>query len=121
MVLKKTLSATIQMIPTVEAETRELMRDHFKTRIPELKLLRRNDIAYVDTFFSSIKSVRGYHCWNLFCFKDAGCDYPVLLQWKSQTPESLQEFLLYRGAPKMLYSHLRRKLSYITIFINFLI
>jgi Reverse transcriptase (RNA-dependent DNA polymerase) len=104
MVIKKTLGATTQLIPTVEAETRELMRDHFKTRIPELKLTRRNDIAYVDTFFSSITSVRGYKCWNLFCFKDSGYDYPVLLQRKSQTPDSLQDFLLYCGAPKMLYS-----------------
>lgn len=104
LVLQKTLSATTQLVPSVESETREVMRDHFKSRLPELKLTRRNDIVYVDTFFSSIKSVRGYQCWNLFCFKEAGYDYPVLLQRKSQTPESLQEFLVSCGVPKMIYS-----------------
>lgn len=104
LVLEKTLKATTQLVPSVEAETREVMRDHFKTRIPELKLARRNDTVYVDTFFSAVKSVRGYTCWNLFCFKDAGYDYPILLQRKSQTPESLQDFLLFCGAPKILYS-----------------
>lgn len=37
-VINKTLSATTQMIPSVEAETREIMRDHFTTRLPELKV-----------------------------------------------------------------------------------
>lgn len=61
LVLKKTLLATTQLVQSVEAETREQMRDHFKTRLPELRLARRNDIVYVDTFFSSVKStIRGY-------------------------------------------------------------
>ena len=104
LVIAKTLSATTQLVPTVEAETRELMRDHFKSRLPELKIPRRNDTAYVDTFFSSIKSIRGYTCWNLYCMRNAGYDYPVLMQRKSQTPESLREFLLFCGAPKVLHS-----------------
>ena len=51
-VVAKTLSATTQLIPTVEAETGEIMRDHFQTRLPELKVRRVNeDVCYVDTFF----------------------------------------------------------------------
>jgi hypothetical protein len=40
LVLQKTLSATTQLVPSVETETREIMRDHFKSRLPELKLTR---------------------------------------------------------------------------------
>ncbi len=71
-VVAKTLSATTQLIPTVEAETRKIMRDLFQTRLPELKVRRVNNTCYVDTFFSSLPSVRGYTCWNLFCFRRTG-------------------------------------------------
>jgi hypothetical protein len=50
-VITKTLSATTQLVPAVEAKTREIMRDHFQTRLPELKVRRVNDTCYVDTFF----------------------------------------------------------------------
>ena len=35
-VIAKTLLATTQLVPTVEAETREIMRDHLAIQIPEL-------------------------------------------------------------------------------------
>jgi hypothetical protein len=50
-VVQKTLQATTQIIPTVEAETREIMRDHLQTRLPQLKVCQVNDRCYVDTFF----------------------------------------------------------------------
>ena len=37
-VMKKTLDATTQMVNTLEVETRHIMRDHLKTRIPCMKL-----------------------------------------------------------------------------------
>jgi len=37
-VVEKTLAATTQMVATVEAETCEIMCDHFQTCIPELKM-----------------------------------------------------------------------------------
>lgn len=68
-VVKKTLDATTQMVPTVEAETRDYMRDHFKTRLPMLRPHRVNDTLYSDTFFSSVRSIRGYSmCWQCFHF-----------------------------------------------------
>jgi hypothetical protein len=67
-VVTKALAVTSQLVPTVEAETRELMRDHFMTRLPELKVRRVNDTCFVDTFFSSIPSVRGYTCFNLYAY-----------------------------------------------------
>jgi hypothetical protein len=37
-VVQRTLAATTQMVKSVEAETREIMRDHFQTRLPQLKV-----------------------------------------------------------------------------------
>ena len=61
-VVARTLVATKQLIPSVEAESREIMRDHLQKRLPELKVRRMNDVCYVDTFFSSIPSARVYTC-----------------------------------------------------------
>lgn len=103
-VVEHTLKATTQLVATIESETREMMRDHFKTRIPELKYPRRSDTACLDTFFSSIKSVRGYTCWNLFCFKESGLDFPILMRRRSQSPSTLLPFIQECGIPKILRS-----------------
>ena len=59
-VVKKTLENTSQLIKTVEAENRELMRDHRVTRCYPLRPHRINNICYTDTFFSTMTSVQGY-------------------------------------------------------------
>ena len=59
-VVSKTLQYTTQLVPSLETETREIIRDHLKTRIRELILHRVNDTCCVDTFFSSIVSVRDF-------------------------------------------------------------
>ena len=56
-VAEKAVAATSQLVPTVEAETREIMRDHFQTHLPQLKVRRVNNMCYVDTFFASLPSV----------------------------------------------------------------
>jgi hypothetical protein len=103
-VVTKTLNATTQMIPTVEAESREIMRDHFQTRLPELRVRRVNDLCCVDTFFSSIPSVRGFSCWNLFCFQRTGLDVVYLMRRRSQSPATLPRMVAECGAPLTLKS-----------------
>ncbi|KAI2510964.1 Reverse transcriptase (RNA-dependent DNA polymerase) [Fragilaria crotonensis] len=103
-VVHKTLCATTQLVPSVESETREIMRDHFQTRLPQLKVRRSNDICYVDTFFSSITSVRGYTCWNLFAFKRTGLDVVCLMQRRSQSPTTLPRMIADCGAPNVIKS-----------------
>ena len=103
-VVTKTLSATTQVVPTVEAESREIMRDHFQTRLPELRVRRVNDACYVDTFFSSLPSVRGFTCWNLFCFKRTGLDVAYLMRRRSQSPTTLPRMVAECGAPLTLKS-----------------
>ena len=94
-VVERTLKATTQLVPCVETETREIMRDHFKTRLPELRHKRIRDTACVDTFKSSIISIRGYRYWTLFAYKESGLDVPFLMRLKSQAPDILED--LFRG------------------------
>ncbi|KAI2505565.1 hypothetical protein MHU86_8901 [Fragilaria crotonensis] len=103
-VVSRTLDATTQLVPTVEAETREMMRDHFQTRLPQLKVRRLNDLCYVDTFFSSIPSVRGYTYWNLFSFQRTGWDVVYLMRRRSQSPSTLPKMVAECGAPTRLKS-----------------
>ena len=57
---KATLAVTSQMVTTLQAESREYIRDYYKTRVWCLRLRRIDDVCYSDTFFSSITSVRNY-------------------------------------------------------------
>jgi hypothetical protein len=56
-VIWKTLNATTQLVPSVEAETQDIIRDHFQTRLPQLKVQHINDTCFVDTLFSSVPSI----------------------------------------------------------------
>jgi hypothetical protein len=103
-VVAKTLSVTTQLVPTVEAESREIMRDHFQTRLPELRVRRVNDTCCVDTFFSSIPSVRGFTCWNLFSFQRTGLDVIYLMRRRSQSPTTLPRMVAECGAPLIMKS-----------------
>ena len=54
---KQTLDNMTQYIKTLEAETREYMRDYFKPRVFALKPQQLDDTLYVNCFFSSICSI----------------------------------------------------------------
>ena len=103
-VVDKTLSATMQMVDTVEAETREHMRDHLVSRLPELNVHRINDTACVDTFFSSITSVRGFTCWTQYYFLKSGFDAVYLMRRRSQGPSTLPKMVTDCGAPNQIRS-----------------
>ena len=57
-----TLVNTTQMLQTLQAETREYMRDHYKTRFWALRPHHINDVMYSDAFFASMKSIQGFKC-----------------------------------------------------------
>ena len=103
-VVKKTLAATTQMVASVEAETREIMRDHLQTRLPELKRRRINDECATDTFFSSVKSVRGYTMFQLFSFRKARYDVPYLMRKRSDVTPKLLDLCREVGVPRVILS-----------------
>ena len=103
-VIDKTLESTTQIVPSLEAETRMIMRDHIKTRIPYLKMKRANDVMYRDTFFSSIVSIRGYKCFNLHCYQRSCFDSVTLMKRKSESTTALKDCFLQNGIPKKVIS-----------------
>jgi transposase InsO family protein len=111
-VVDKTLSEMTQMVDTVEAETWEHMRDqfishmrdHFVSRLPELKVHRVNDMACVDTFFSSITSVWGFTCWTQYYFLKSSFDAVYLMRRRSQGPSTLPKMVTDCGAPNQIRS-----------------
>ena len=101
-VIEHTLNATTQMIPTVEAESREIMRDHLKSRLACLRYRRQRDTDYLDTFKASRPSVRGFLYFNLFCGQKSGYDHPILMKRKSESPETLEAHFQHCGTPNAL-------------------
>ena len=101
-VTKKTLECTTQYVSTVEAETREYMRDHFKSRLLSLRPHRINDVCFSDTFFSSIRSVRGYSMFQMFAFRDCKHDVPYLMRKESQASDKLRDLIRSIGAMKVM-------------------
>ena len=98
-VTRKTLDATTQMVQTVEAETREYMRDHFKPRLQMLRPHRVNDTLYTDTFFSSERSIRGFKLFQLFAYKHSGLDIAKLMKKKTQVYDQYEDIIREIGAP----------------------
>ena len=97
--MQQTLANTSQLVTTVEAESRELMRDHRVTRLYPLRPHRINDTCYSDTFFSSLSSIRGFTMFQLFALKHSKVDYIYLMRKKSQAAEKFSDFVRNVGAP----------------------
>jgi hypothetical protein len=103
-VVDKTLSATMQMVDTVEAETWGHMWDHLVSWLPELKLNHVNDTACDHMFFSSITSVWGFTCWTPYYFLKSGFDVVYLMRWRSQGPSTLLKMVTNCGASSQMRS-----------------
>lgn len=97
--VKKTLENTSQLVQTVEAETRDLMRDHRNAQVYPLWPHMINDICYTDTFFSTLTSVRGYTMFQLFCLKGCKVDHLYLTKQKSQSSDTFDDYIQQVGAP----------------------
>ena len=94
-----TLNNTTQLVQTLQAETREYMRDYYKTRVWALKPNRIDDFLYSDTFFSSILSIRKFKCFQLFAFKKTKLTTIRLMRRESQAPEAYEDVIRGIGAP----------------------
>src|SRR5688500_695290 len=55
-----------------------------------------------DTFFSTIKSIRGFSCIQIFYSLQAHYLYIKCLKKESQSHEAFQDFIRYVGAPTTL-------------------
>lgn len=64
-----------------------------------MKVQRVNGTIFADTFFALIKSVRGFKCWNLYCYQKSGIDIPCLQAQRSQGYVTLLSCLNQHGIP----------------------
>ena len=100
-VTRKTLENTTQMVNTVEAETREYMRDHLRTRLPMLRPIRINDTSYHDVFFSSVRSIRGYKCFLVNALLNSAIDDVRLMKREAEVDRHFLDFIRQVGAPNI--------------------
>ena len=98
-VTSTTIKSTTQMVASLKAETREYMRDHYKTRSLATRPRRLSDRMYSDTFFSSVPSIRGFKCFQMFAFKKSKFDKIHLMRKESQNHEKYLDVIRDIGAP----------------------
>jgi len=102
-VVSKTLRNTTQYFATpIESETRAYPRQHRQKRLLPLHVRRIPGRTCGDTFFSSIRSVRGYTCVQLFAASFADFLWVKCLRRESQVPGAYKDFVTEVGAPNEL-------------------
>jgi hypothetical protein len=102
MILVKTMACTTQLCSSpIEMENRESPHQHQKSRVLQLhpkRILGRTDS---DTFFSSVKSVRGYTCVQLFVSLAYQFLFVRCLQRESHSHAAYQDFIREFGTPNL--------------------
>ena len=102
-VLNKTLEATTQFCAEpVEAEQREIPRQHRKKRLLPLHPRRLRGRVDSDTFFSSVPSIRGYKCVQFFVHVPSDFIFIRCMQRESHSHGAYQDFIREIGAPEMI-------------------
>ncbi|MGH3054674.1 MAG: hypothetical protein ACRDL7_06820, partial [Gaiellaceae bacterium] len=103
-VAKQTLLATTQLVRSVEAETRDDPRRHLKSRLPQLRPKRINELVYSDTLFPDIKSIEGHTAAQLFTGEDSQYIRVYPLKRKGHASQALEDFVREEGAPNELFT-----------------
>ena len=80
------------------------MRDYYKPCVFALKPRRLNDILYVDCFFSSICSIRGYTCFQMHALKNSKLSITTNMKKVSHAPDCYTNFIINYGAPNKTVS-----------------
>ena len=98
-VMENTLKNSTNMITTLQSETRDHMRDHYKPRFWALRPRRINDVCYSDTFFASVVSIRGLKCFQMFAFKSSSYECIKLMKREAEAPGAYKDIICEVGAP----------------------
>ena len=102
-VVRNTLQKTTQYFAKpVESEVRAYPRQHRQRRLHPLHYKRLRGRTSADTFFSSVRSVRGYTCVQLFVALIFDFLWVKVLRRESQVPGSYQDFCNEVGMPNEL-------------------
>ena len=98
-VMKKTLQHSTNMIKTLQSETKDYMRDHCKTYIWALRPKLINDVCYSDTLFSSVVSIRGLECFQMFAFKTLMYECIKFMKKEVEAPTAYEDVIREVGDP----------------------
>jgi hypothetical protein len=104
-----TLEATMQLVNSVEAESRVMPRRHLKCRLPCLRPKRLSEGFSSDTFFPNERSARGYPCAQVFVGTRRGFTYVVPLKNKAYAYTALQDFIRQVGPPPLHHSRCSKR------------
>jgi hypothetical protein len=101
--MEKTLESTTQLCAEpVEMERREIPRQHRKKRLLPLHPRRLRGRTDTDTFFSSVKSIRGYKCVQLFVHRASDYLFVRCMQREAHSHGAYQDFVREIGAPELI-------------------
>lgn len=102
-VAAKTIANTTQFYPCrIESENREYPQQHRQKRLHALHYKRIPGRTCGDTFFSSISSIRGFTCVQLFVATAWDFLWVKVLRRESQVPGAYIDFCKEVGAPNEL-------------------
>ena len=102
-VLEKTLEKTTQLCAEpVEMERRELPKQHRKKRLLPLHPRRLRGRTDSDTFFSTVKSIRGYKCVQFFVHVPSDYSFARCMQREAHSHGAYQDYIREVGAPQMV-------------------
>ena len=97
--MEDTLANTSQMITTLQAETREYMRDSLRARAYPLRPLCINNTLFSDTFYSGIISICGYKCFQMFAYKKSQMNVIQLMKREKEAVEKYEDTIIKFSAP----------------------
>jgi hypothetical protein len=102
-VIEKTLESTSQLqVEPVESERREIPKQHRKKRLLMLHPRRLKGRTDTDTFFSTVKSIRGYLCVQMFCHVLSDYIFVRCMQRESHSHGAYQDYIREVGASEKI-------------------
>ncbi len=87
------------MVKTLQAETREYMRNHTKARVHCLRPKRIDDVMFTDTFYSGIVSIRSKKCFQIFAYKNSQMTIARTMTREAEAPQNYEDIIIEFGAP----------------------
>ncbi len=102
-VVEKTLKSTTQMqVGPIESERREIPKQHKKKRLLMLHPRCLNGRMDTDTFFSTVKSIHGYLCKQIFCHVQSDYLFVRCMQRESHSHRAYQDYIRKVGDSKLI-------------------
>jgi hypothetical protein len=98
-VIQHTLRQTTQL---AKSTVHYPMRRHLKSCFQMLRHKRLNEVITTDTYFSSTKSIEGFHCAQVFFCMTSKMLYVAGMKTESEFPDVYLDFIRQHGIPSAL-------------------